>query len=983
MTKSLKASLLALAIASFPPGVQAAGLGQINVFSGLGQPLRAEIQVSATAQELQSLSARIGSPEAFRQANIGYSPAVGSIRVSVDANASRPVIRLSSDRPMNEPFVDLLVELDWATGRLVREYTFLLDPVDVAAPKPPAARGESPVLARPLPPRPAAAPAPAPDTHAVRRGDTLHRIASATAQPGVTLDQMLVALYRANRDAFDGDNINRLRAGSVLAVPDAATVQAIDAAEARREIRAQAADFEAYRRGLANAAARRAPTEAPAAEQASVGRVLPRVEEQAAATDGGDQVRVSRSEPAGSGDTATRLQALEEELTSREKAIEDAHARLAQLEQSVRDMQKLLELQSGTLGQLQRQSDGAPATAPAASPPAAAAAEAPAAAPAPDGGAESPPAPPPAAAQTAPAAPAQAPVAPPAPPPAPSFIDTLLDDPAVAAGGAGILVLLLAYAGLKARQRRRAAGEGAANAGFAADTVGGGQAVFAGTGGQSVDTGASSILHTDFSQAGLSSIDADEGVDPVAEADVYMAYGRDAQAEEILLDALKADPARTAIHLKLLEIYAQRKDARQFETVATELFGLTAGHGRDWEKAAEMGRVLDPGNPLYGEKSAAADIFAPRTEPRPAAAGGAAAAAAAATMAAAGHGDETIVDGGPGGEEQAEQLLSSLDFTTSPAIEPSQSQMRDTWALPGGLRRFEAERQAGNAAEPVVSDEPAAAGAEESDATINADMIDFDLDLGEEVAAAAPADAAAAPALAGEPAEADAGLEFDLDIGEPEVAPVAEPGAEPAAVPAPAGGADLAGLDFELPDLDFGSPPSAPFDLEATVIHEDVLEPDEAAASPAPPVASPSVPTLTAEPALDPEKTSFDSSLLDFDFDIDAPLPAPASPPAGLDLASIDLELDAFEAEPAPAADERAAPDLSAEATQIAPIGDFSGDEPEPEADNDDVATKLELARAYDEMGDKEGALELLDEVLREGSAAQKAEAREMVARLG
>jgi len=111
----------------------------------------------------------------------------------------------------------------------------------------------------------------------------------------------------------------------------------------------------------------------------------------------------------------------------------------------------------------------------------------------------------------------------------------MLGDPAVLAGGGGILALLLAYAGLKARQRRKGAEVEAAEAELAASEEGAaGQGVFSGTGGQSVDTGAMSIMHTDFGQTGLSSIDTDEGVDPVAEADVYMAYGRDVQAEEIL-----------------------------------------------------------------------------------------------------------------------------------------------------------------------------------------------------------------------------------------------------------------------------------------------------------------------------------------------------------------------------------------------------------------------------------------------------------------
>ena len=105
--------------------------------------------------------------------------------------------------------------------------------------------------------------------------------------------------------------------------------------------------------------------------------------------------------------------------------------------------------------------------------------------------------------------------------------------------------------------------------------------VFRSTGGQSVDT-SHSMAQTDFSQAGPGSIDTDD-VDPVAEADVYMAYGRDAQAEEILLEAKQKEPQRYAIHLKLLEIYLSRRDARPFDTLATELFAATGGVVADWE----------------------------------------------------------------------------------------------------------------------------------------------------------------------------------------------------------------------------------------------------------------------------------------------------------------------------------------------------------------------------------------------------------------
>ena len=360
MSKSVRASLLALSIAALPLSLQAAGLGQINVFSGLGQPLRAEIQISASAQELQSLSARIASADAFRRANLSYGAAVSAIRVSVDTRAGRPVVRLSSDRPVNDPFVDLLVELDWSGGRLVREYTFLLDPVDVAAPRPLAAAVDTPaapVARRAAPavaaPRPAAAPRQSAESWTVRRGDTMHRIASANQHSGTTLDQMLLALLRANPQAFDGGNINRLRAGSVLTVPGADATRAIDAGEARREIRAQAADFDAYRRGLAGSVAQRAPAPAAAAGQESGGRIVPRVQEPAAPAATGDKVQVSRSDSGADAGAEARLQVLEEELTTRSKSLEEASERLAQLERSIRDLQRLLEVQSGTMGQLQ------------------------------------------------------------------------------------------------------------------------------------------------------------------------------------------------------------------------------------------------------------------------------------------------------------------------------------------------------------------------------------------------------------------------------------------------------------------------------------------------------------------------------------------------------------------------------------------------------------------------------------------------------
>jgi pilus assembly protein FimV len=127
--------------------------------------------------------------------------------------------------------------------------------------------------------------------------------------------------------------------------------------------------------------------------------------------------------------------------------------------------------------------------------------------------------------------------------------------------------------------------------------VDGVQSVFEQAGGRNIDT-SNSVFHSNFVPS-VSQLDTNE-VDAVAEADVYIAYGRDEQAEEILQDALRLHPDRHALRVKLLEIYAVRKDRQKFGTLAAELRVLTHGVGEAWVQAAQMGAVLDPGNLLYG-----------------------------------------------------------------------------------------------------------------------------------------------------------------------------------------------------------------------------------------------------------------------------------------------------------------------------------------------------------------------------------------------
>ncbi len=360
----IKTSAVVLAFLLLPSLAVAAGLGKLTVLSGLGQPLKAEIElVSVQKGEADNLSVRLPSADAFRQANIEYGGALLSVKFSIEQRGEdRHVIVLSSIQPMNEPFLDLLVELDWSTGRLVREYTFLLDPPEykgpqpaaevaapavtaapviksVEAPKQPELRAGAPVVEKPLAPAPRAI-----ATYQVKRGDTLAKIANANKSDSVSLQQMLIALYRSNADAFDGNNINRLRAGKILNIPDKDAAASVDQADATRLVIAQAADFNEYRRKL-GAAVAAAPERADTRRQSASGKITAKVEDKPGALKAAkDQLKLSKAEEQGRPGARRSPQGLQEDLLAKEKALKDANERIAMLEKNVQDMKKLLEL---------------------------------------------------------------------------------------------------------------------------------------------------------------------------------------------------------------------------------------------------------------------------------------------------------------------------------------------------------------------------------------------------------------------------------------------------------------------------------------------------------------------------------------------------------------------------------------------------------------------------------------------------------------
>ncbi|OIQ96737.1 hypothetical protein GALL_211980 [mine drainage metagenome] len=929
----LMASAFAAALAALPLAAAAAGLGKLTVLSVLGQPLRAELDITASRSELASLTARIAPPDAFKQAGIEYVSALSGLRFSVDQRPNgQPFLRLSSDGAINEPFLDMLVELDWASGRLVREYTFLLDPPQFlkqegAASAPvvlPEVKREMPPAAAPVatPIAPAAAPMAAPAasqmpspvapaqvrrpapkplaaaaTRRVVRGDTLSSIARESKPEGVSLDQMLVALFRGNRDAFAAGNMNRLQSGKILTIPDPQAAAAIDPNEATRTVIAQSADFNAYRRKLAAAVAGAAPRAAPAQQSVS-GRITPRVEDHAPTEVAGkDKLEVSRSASPGEAKMAggkvgtESLRAIEEDLVARDQALKEANSRIAELQKNLDDLKKLVELKSQRMAALQQQAEAAKPAVPAVPPlppqpaPAAIAPPKPPMPPAAQVPAQ-PPQPAPAAAKKPAPAMAKKPV-----PVQTSFID---GDTELVYGGGGIIALLLAYLGYGRWRRRRAAADvDPLGRTTAADEPT--HSVFASAGGQSVDT-SSNVFTSEFSQSGMAAIDADEGVDPVAEADVYMAYGRDTQAEEILLEAQKADPTRPGIGLKLLEIYAARKSLKQFESVASELRRQTGGVGPDWEKAALLIQKVDPENPLYGGNPVAAGSGQP----------------------AAGE-----------SESAAEPLLL-----------PEAGAATDTQVFAQAASPEPQETSASLAFDLGIPEPAADAGAPLEAATEDSALLDFEL---------------SPPPI--EPAGDYAGVETLVIPGHG--AHVETAAIE--AAPAPLDASEQ--LDEELLSTDFGVSVPAAAGPAVADLDFDLSAPEDEA-----PIEAES-PIVIA-----PERSAVaGEEPLDFEFGPDRSeaaaeeLPHPSVMPPGVDFSKISLELDADL--PAPAATEPTPP-------QAPPS-------PAVPAVAEEVATKLELAHAYEEMGDKEGARELLQEVINEGNAEQQASAAAMLAQLG
>ncbi|NCN71190.1 MAG: fimbrial protein FimV [Betaproteobacteria bacterium] len=538
----------------------ALSLGRVNVQSALGDPLRAEIEIlDINADEASSLVTKVATPDAFKAAGLDYNVVMTNLQTTLQRRPDgRAYIKLSSDRVIQEPFVDLIIEARWNTGRIVRDYTMLFDPSSLRNSTPAITPAQVPLS--PL--------SPLSNQIIVRAGDTAGRIAAAHQPANVSLDQMLVALLRSNPDAFINSNVNRIKAGSLVTLPTQAQAAETPAAQAKQIIMAQSQDFNNFRRNLA----RSTPTApvTPNGREVS-GKLQANVQDKKPGAATPDKLTLSK----GAVSTKNSLDQMAQAQNAKAAA-----SRAAEVTKNIQDLSQIAAASSAVAAA--SAAKPAPAMAasvasPAVSAAVSAAVEMPAVA------AASMPVKP--ASKAAPIA--LVPVA------EPSFMDNLLEDPLVPAGAAGLIALLAGLGFYKFRQRKHASQDSTFG-----DSRLQAESFFGNSGGKNVNTSDSGTTGSSMIYS-PSQLDAVDDVDPVAEADVYLAYGRDLQAEEILKDALRTRPERLAIHQKLLEIYAKRRDAKAFEAIATLAFNLTNGLGPDWEQICAKGLSLDPDNALY------------------------------------------------------------------------------------------------------------------------------------------------------------------------------------------------------------------------------------------------------------------------------------------------------------------------------------------------------------------------------------------------
>ena len=609
MKIAVRRVLLASALLA-PGALYALGLGEIKLNSALNQPFDAEIElVSATQEDLGALRAALASSDTFVRYGLDRPSYLADFSFLVaKGSGGKDILRVTSPRPVTEPFVTLLVEANWPRGRLLREYTVLLDP-PVYAPGPastePVAaaprvssggatstRAAAPVAgtANETPRAQRSEPAPAPSiepgsTYRVQRNDTLWEIASA-ANPGSRADvnRAMVSIYQTNPHAFHG-NINVLRSGSTLRIPDASQIRSISAAEAAAEVARQ---YDAWRNGTATAG-----TATTASTESARLRLVP-PEQGTAAPSTATTTPPTPAKPAAAGAPAAA-------------ADTNLESRVQQLESELAEARRLLEVRNAELATLQ-------GTAPAPT----------------EAGAE--PATTPAATEAAPATEAAAPAKVDKPkkpkkpkvtaPPEPTLLERVTDYWWILLG----LVALGLGGWLFQRSRReRGSAEDSLEEALGARETRSpmkfsprsrdGEIVVEEKRGSEIGRPAAAVATSAAATRGLEptqklptvedTLSGDgpsnlESGDPLAEADFHMAYGLYDQAADLVQLAMKREPQRRDLKLKLLEIFFVWGNKDKFLGLARELHATRSdAPAGEWDKVLIMGKQIAPGDALF------------------------------------------------------------------------------------------------------------------------------------------------------------------------------------------------------------------------------------------------------------------------------------------------------------------------------------------------------------------------------------------------
>ncbi len=861
----------------------ALGLGELTLKSTLNQPLVAEIELldvkDLTAAEVVP---SLASAEDFAKAGVDRQAFLNDLTFTPVLNASgKSVLRVTSSKPLSEPMVKFLVQVMWPNGRLLRDYSVLLDPSKFSPQTADAA-------AQPAPSQTIAAPttgATHPTQYTTTPRDTLWEIA-AKARTGGSVQQTMLAIQALNPDAFIGGNINRLKTGQVLRLPDAVQSTALPQNKAIAEVAAQNEAWRQGRRYVAKPGSGQQQLDATNRGRANTG----------AASNAQDNLSLVSAEsakgrgkgPAGDAKAlSNKLAVTQESLDTTRRDNEELKSRMTDLQSQLDKLQKLIELKNNQLAKLQAEGSGA--------------------APAANGAAAAVPAITAELAATPPATPADAAAASPtpesaiAPPvetpaepvvaPTPTVDDEktfneLLTNPillGLIGGGAVVLLLLLLLLARRRKAQQEAEKHVRMARALAEEQEFSAEQDLPESSFEGLETPAASVkLNTPAPTpapapapvvapvvmaepiaAPLVAPAAERSDDVLDKAQSHINAGRLNQAAALLEEGVSLEPQRSDLRLKLMEVYGQQGDRDAFVGQERQL----VANGDNFAKVEE----------LKSRFPAMAVV----------AAAGLAAAAVAAELDAQ-YVKDLLLDEpeAPAPAPVEDDLDSAFDLSLddldnitpiepAPVVEPEAPVELDEFPSDDDLS-FESVLQ------------------QQTEIKENLDDLsdfDLDLDLG--------ADPAPAPAVD----LADDDFLLDLDEGVKDLSPV-----EPPVV------ADLPQDDLELP---------ADFDLSLA---------DE----------------MDSNPAAEPD--AFSAELDDVNAELDRLSQSVAEPTF--------TEADA------------------------AMGGDLGEDDFDFLAGTDEAATKLDLAQAYIDMGDSDGARDILNEVLTEGDEKQRGEAKEMLSSL-